>query len=56
MILPFVAAAAMSFLQPFYIAAFTQNPTGQRMAMIGLGLMLLGLLTIRWLICRAGQD
>lgn len=55
-ILPFVAAAAMSFLQPFYIAAFTQNPTGQRMAMIGLGLMLLGLLTIRWLICRAGQD
>ena len=55
-ILPFVAAAAMSFLQPFYIAAFTQNPTGQRMAMIGLGLMLLGLLTIRWLIRRAGQD
>lgn len=55
-ILPFVAAAAMSFIQPFYIAAFTQNPTGQHMAVIGLGLMLLGLLTIRWLIRRAGRD
>lgn len=55
-ILPFIAAAAMSFIQPFYIAAFTQNPTGQRMGMIGLGLMLLGVLTIRWLIRQAGRD
>ncbi|PZW48413.1 tight adherence protein B [Humitalea rosea] len=55
-ILPFIAAAAMSFIQPFYIAAFTQNPTGQRMGLIGLGLMLLGLLTIRWLIRQAGRD
>jgi tight adherence protein B len=55
-VLPFIAALAMSFIQPFYIAAFTENPTGQRMAMIGFGLMLLGLLTIRWLIKQAGKD
>ncbi|MFC7478337.1 type II secretion system F family protein [Dankookia sp. GCM10030260] len=55
-VLPFIAALAMSFIQPFYIAAFTQNPTGQRMAMIGLGMMLLGVLTIRWLIRQAGRD
>jgi len=55
-VLPFIAALAMSFVQPFYITAFTQNPTGQKMAMFGLGMMLLGLLTIRWMIKRAGQD
>lgn len=55
-ILPFVAAAAMAAIQPFYIEAFTTNPTGQRMAMIGLGLMLLGLLMIRSMIRRAGRD
>jgi tight adherence protein B len=55
-ILPFVAAAAMSVIQPFYIEAFTSNPTGQRMALGGFGLMLLGLLTIRWLIRSAGRD
>lgn len=55
-ILPFVAALAMAFLQPFYLETFTTNPTGQSMAMIGLLLMLFGLLTIRWLIKRAGKD
>ena len=55
-VLPFIAALAMSFVQPFYIAAFTQNPTGQKMAMFGLGMMLLGVLTIRWLIKQAGRD
>lgn len=56
MVLPFIAAVAMSFVQPFYIKAFTENPTGQRMAVIGLGMMLLGLLSIRWLIRQAGRD
>ena len=55
-VLPFIAALAMSFIQPFYIAAFTQNPTGQKMALIGLGMMLMGVLTIRWLIKQAGRD
>ncbi len=55
-VLPFVAALAMSFIQPFYVATFTENPTGQRMAVVGLVLMALGVLTIRWLIRQAGRD
>jgi tight adherence protein B len=55
-VLPFIAALAMSFIQPFYIETFTQNPTGRTMAVIGLVMMLFGLLTIRWLIRRAGMD
>lgn len=55
-ILPFLAAAGMAVLQPFYIATFTENPAGQRMAMTGLGLMLLGVMTMRWMIKRAGED
>ncbi len=55
-VLPFVAAFAMSFIQPFYLAAFIENPTGQQMAMVGLALMVLGMLTIRWLIRQAGSD
>jgi tight adherence protein B len=55
-VLPFIAAFAMSMIQPFYIAAFTENPTGQRMAMAGMVLMVLGVMTIRWLIRQAGRD
>lgn len=55
-VLPFLAAAGMACLQPFYITAFTENPTGQRMAMVGLGLMLLGVMTMRWMIKRASED
>jgi len=55
-ILPFIAAFAMSMIQPFYLKTFTENPTGQRMAMIGLTLMLMGVLTMRWLIRQAGKD
>lgn len=55
-VLPFIAGLAMSFSQPFYISAFTENPTGQKMLMFGLGLMALGVLTIRWLIRKAGED
>ena len=56
LVLPFIAAAAMAFIQPFYVATFTQNPTGQRMAQIALGMMLMGVLSIRWLIRQAGRD
>lgn len=55
-VLPFVAALAMSLLQPFYIDTFLHNETGQSMAATGLVLMLFGLLTIRWLIRQAGRD
>ena len=54
-VLPFIAALAMSMIQPFYIETFTQNPTGRTMAGVGLFMMLLGLLTIRWLIRQAGR-
>ena len=56
MVLPFIAALGMSFIQPGYVESYTGNPTGIRMALIGLGLMALGSLTIRWLIYQAGQD
>lgn len=55
-VLPFLAAIMMASMQPFYMATFTQDPTGQTILMVGLGLMLLGLLTIRWLIRQAGRD
>ena len=55
-ILPFIAALGMSFTQPFYVATFTEDPTGRSMLMFGLGSMLLGLLTIRHLIRKAGED
>lgn len=55
-VLPFVAALAMSFIQPGYWATYTENPSGIRMALVGLGLMALGVLVIRWLIIQAGRD
>jgi tight adherence protein B len=55
-VLPFIAAPAMSVIQPFYIDTFTQNPTGRKMAVIGLCLLAVGLLAIRHLIRSAGRD
>lgn len=54
-ILPFLAAGAMAMIQPFYIETFTQNPIGQTMAVVGLVMMALGLVTIRWLIRQAAK-
>ncbi|MGK7869782.1 type II secretion system F family protein [Falsiroseomonas sp. E2-1-a20] len=56
LVLPFVAALGMSAMQPFYISAFTENPTGRTMALTGFGMMILGVLSIRWLIRQAGRD
>jgi tight adherence protein B len=55
MALPFIAALAMSQIQPFYIEQFS-TPAGQRLALFGVGFSLTGFLIIRWLIKRAGQD
>lgn len=55
-VLPFIAAFAMSFIQPGYIETYTQNPRGIRMAIWGFALMALGVLVIRWLIIQAGKD
>ncbi|WP_458094592.1 type II secretion system F family protein [Roseomonas sp. WA12] len=55
-VLPFIAAAMMSFIQPFYLRTFTGTATGQRLALTGFGLMALGMLTIRRMIRAAGRD
>lgn len=56
MVLPYIAALAMSQIQPFYIDNFFRNPTGQKLALIGLGFSVFGYLVIRWMIKRAGSD
>lgn len=56
MALPYIAALAMSQIQPFYIDNFFRNPTGQKLALIGLGFSIFGYLVIRWMIKRAGSD
>ncbi|MEO3474549.1 type II secretion system F family protein [Roseomonas sp. CAU 1739] len=56
MVLPYIAALAMSQIQPFYIDNFFNNPTGQKLALIGLGFSVFGYLVIRWMIKRAGSD
>lgn len=55
-VLPFLAALAMSAIQPFYMETFTDNPTGRKLAVVGFVFLVLGLLTIRWMIKRAGTD
>lgn len=56
MALPFVAALAMSQIQPFYVDQLFRNPSGQRLVLIGLGFSLVGFLIIRWMIKKAGSD
>lgn len=56
MALPYIAALAMSQIQPFYIDNFFRNPAGQKLALIGLGFSVFGYLVIRWMIKRAGAD
>ncbi len=56
MALPYIAALAMSQIQPFYIDNFFRNPSGQKLALIGLGFSVFGYLVIRWMIKRAGAD
>ena len=55
-VLPFLSALAMSAIQPFYVETFTENPTGRKLAVVGVVFLVLGLLTIRWMIRRAGTD
>ncbi len=55
-VLPFLSAMAMSAIQPFYIETFTETEPGRRLIVIAIILLSLGLLTIRWMIKRAGTD
>jgi tight adherence protein B len=56
LVLPFIAAAVMSVMQPFYLHTFTSTDAGRRLVLIALGLMTLGWLTIRRMIRQAGRD
>ncbi len=56
MALPFVAVLAMSQLQEFYTENMFHTPTGQKLAMVGLGFSAFGFMVIRWMIKRAGTD
>jgi tight adherence protein B len=56
LVMPFLAAIGLSFIQPFYISAFTQNPTGRTLLVVGFCLMLMGVFSIRWLIQQAGKE
>jgi len=56
MALPYIAALAMSQIQPFYVDNFFRNPAGQKLALVGLGFSIFGFLVIRWMIKRAGTD
>ncbi|GGJ08836.1 type II secretion system F family protein [Neoroseomonas lacus] len=56
MVLPYLAALAMSQIQPFYIDNFFYTPSGRKLLMVGLGFSIFGYLVIRWMIKRAGAD
>jgi tight adherence protein B len=56
MVLPYIAALAMSQIQDFYIENFFYTPTGRKLVMVGLGFSVFGYLVIRWMIKRAGSD
>lgn len=55
MVLPYLAALAMSQIQDFYIENF-MTPSGRRLMFIGLGFSFFGFFVIRWMIKRAGSD
>ncbi|GGG43611.1 pilus assembly protein TadB [Caldovatus sediminis] len=54
-ILPFICVAIMTLIRPNHLSTFFTDPAGYRMMMVGLVLMGLGVLTIRWLIRRAQE-
>jgi len=53
--LPFIAATAMTFIRPGHINTFFTDPQGFNMMVVGLTLMGLGIITIRWLIRNATE-
>lgn len=56
MALPYIAVLAMSQIQPFYVDNFFRNPSGQKLALVGLGFSVFGYIVIRAMIKRAGTD
>ncbi len=53
--LPFVCVTAMTIIRPGHLSTFFTDPAGFRMMVVGLTLMGLGILTIRWLIRNAQE-
>jgi tight adherence protein B len=51
--LPFVAAAGLAFLRPGFLDFFFYTPTGNRLLLIGFGLLGIGTLVMRQLIRRS---
>jgi tight adherence protein B len=54
-VLPFICVFAMSIIRPGHLSTFFTDPAGFRMMVVGLSLMGLGILTIRWLIRNAQE-
>jgi tight adherence protein B len=46
-LLPFIVIAALSVLNPSYCKVFWEDPTGQQIAGLGLGMMFFGILWLR---------
>jgi tight adherence protein B len=53
--LPFLCATIMSIIRPGHMNTFFVDPAGFKMMMVGLTLMAIGILVIRWLI-RSAQE
>ncbi|MCC7266360.1 MAG: type II secretion system F family protein [Caulobacteraceae bacterium] len=54
-ILPFICVIAMTIIRPGHLSTFFTDPAGFRMMVVGLTLMGLGIVTIRWLIRNAQE-
>lgn len=53
--LPFLCAGIMSFIRPGHMNTFFEDPAGFKMMMVGLTLMGIGIVMIRWLIRNATE-
>jgi tight adherence protein B len=53
--LPFICVGVMTVIRPGHLSTFFTDPAGFRMMTVGLTLMGLGILTIRWLIRNAQE-
>jgi tight adherence protein B len=54
-VLAFICVFAMTLIRPSHLSTFFTDPAGFKMMVVGLSLMGLGILTIRWLIRNAQE-
>ncbi len=55
-VLPFLGGALMAMTQSNYLEPLIHDPRGRHMVLIGLALLVLGQLTMRWFIASATRD